>query len=113
MIDRDWPILRVAVGGISRKFNGRQEIESRHSQHDRAMIWGKEQLRAKRDTRVHAGRLDVEIKRRTNVGGIFPNEAAITRLIGALLLEQTDEWQLQRRYMQLEGWQSLVDNQLP
>ena len=56
-------------------------------------------------------RLNAEIKRRTNVVGIFPNEAAITRLVGALLLEHNDEWQLQRRYMQLEGLQSLVDNQ--
>jgi hypothetical protein len=38
-------------------------------------------------------------------------EAAITRLVGAFLLEQNDEWQLQRRYMQLEGLQSLVDSQ--
>jgi putative transposase len=43
--------------------------------------------------------------------GIFPNEPAITRLVGALLLEQNDEWSLQRRYMQLEGLQSLSDNQ--
>jgi putative transposase len=56
-------------------------------------------------------RLNAEIKRRTNVVGIFPNEAAITRLVGAMLLEQNDEWQLQRRYMQLEGLQQLVDNQ--
>jgi putative transposase len=56
-------------------------------------------------------RLNAEIKRRTNVVGIFPNEAAITRLVGAMLLEQNDEWQLKRRYMQLEGLQSPVDNQ--
>lgn len=56
-------------------------------------------------------RLNAEIKRRTDVVGIFPNEAAITRLVGALLLEQNDEWQLQRRYLQLEGLQTLVDNQ--
>ena len=56
-------------------------------------------------------RLNAEIKRRTDVVGIFPNEAAITRLVGALLLEQNDEWQLQRRYLQLEGLQSLADNQ--
>jgi putative transposase len=56
-------------------------------------------------------RLNAEIKRRTNVVGIFPNEAAIRRLVGALLLEQSDEWSLQRRYMQLEGLQTLADNQ--
>ena len=54
---------------------------------------------------------NAEIKRRTDVVGIFPNEAAITRLVGALLLEQSDEWSLQRRYMQLEGLQTLADNQ--
>jgi putative transposase len=56
-------------------------------------------------------RLNAEIKRRTDVVGIFPNEDAITRLVGALLLEQNDEWQLQRRYLQLEGLQTLADNQ--
>ncbi len=58
-------------------------------------------------------RLNAEIKRRTDVVGIFPNEAAITRLVGALLLEQNDEWQLQRRYLQLEGLQVVSDNQTP
>jgi putative transposase len=56
-------------------------------------------------------RLNAEIKRRTNVVGIFPNDAAITRLVGALLLEQNDEWQLQRRYLQLEGLQAISENQ--
>jgi putative transposase len=56
-------------------------------------------------------RLNAEIKRRTKVVGIFPNEAAITRLVGAMLLEQNDEWQLQRRYLPLEPLRALVDNQ--
>ena len=58
-------------------------------------------------------RLNAEIKRRTNVVGIFPNDSAVTRLVGALLLEQSDEWTLQRRYMQLEGLQSLSDTAQP
>ena len=56
-------------------------------------------------------RLNAEIKRRTNVVGIFPNEPAIARLVGALLIEQNDEWQLGRRYLPLEGLLSLADNQ--
>jgi len=58
-------------------------------------------------------RLNAEIKRRTNVVGIFPNDKAITRLVGAMLLEQSDEWALQRRYMQLEGLHSLSDTAQP
>jgi putative transposase len=54
-------------------------------------------------------RLNAEIKRRTNVVGIFPNDASITRLVGAMMLEQNDEWSLNRRYMQLEGLQTLCD----
>jgi putative transposase len=53
-------------------------------------------------------RLNKEVKRRADVVGIFPNEAAIIRLIGAILLEQNDEWQLQHRYMQLEAMAELT-----
>jgi transposase-like protein len=55
-------------------------------------------------------RLNGEIKRRTDVVGIFPNEAAITRLVGAILLEQSDEWATQRsRYMTLEAIGAVSD----
>jgi putative transposase len=56
-------------------------------------------------------RLNGEIKRRTEVVGIFPNEAAIVRLVGAILLEQNDEWAVQRaRYMTLETISTLSDD---
>lgn len=56
-------------------------------------------------------RLNGEIKRRTDVVGIFPNEEAIVRLVGAILLEQNDEWAVQRaRYMTLETIAVLSDD---
>jgi len=56
-------------------------------------------------------RLNGEIKRRTDVVGIFPNEDAIVRLVGAILLEQNDEWAVQRaRYMTLETIATMSDD---
>ena len=53
-------------------------------------------------------RLNKEVKRRADVVGIFPNEGSIIRLIGAVLLEANDEWQLQHRYMQTEPMAELM-----
>ena len=53
-------------------------------------------------------RLNKEIKRRADVVGIFPTEGSIIRLIGAVLLEANDEWQLQHRYMQTEAMAELT-----
>ena len=67
---------------------------------------------AQHRTKLHSTnpleRLNKEVKRRADVVGIFPNEASIVRLIGAVLLEQNDEWQLQHRYMQVEAMAELV-----
>ena len=56
-------------------------------------------------------RLNGEVKRRTEVVGIFPNDDALVRLVGAVLLEQNDEWAVQRaRYMTLETMATLSDD---
>ena len=69
------------------------------------------QHRAKIHSTNPIERLNGEIKRRSDVVGIFPNEAAVTRLIGAILLEQNDEWTVQRaRYMTLETIAPLSDD---
>ena len=61
------------------------------------------QHRAKLHSTNPLERLNKEVKRRADVVGIFPSEASILRLIGAVLLEANDEWQLQHRYMQVEA----------
>lgn len=66
---------------------------------------------AQHRTKLHSTnpleRLNKEVKRRADVVGIFPSEQAILRLLGAVLLEANDEWQLQQRYMQVEAMAEL------
>ncbi|MEO1721154.1 MAG: IS256 family transposase [Pseudomonadota bacterium] len=66
---------------------------------------------AQHRTKLHSTnpieRLNEEMKRRADVVGIFPNEASIMRLIGAVLFEQNDEWATQHRYMQVEAFSKI------
>ena len=55
-------------------------------------------------------RLNGEIKRRSDVVGIFPNDKAVVRLVGALMLEQNNEWAVSRRDMSLEGLAPVSDD---
>jgi transposase-like protein len=79
------------------------------SEHDVLAYMGfPAQHRAKLHSTNPLERLNKEVKRRADVVGIFPVEASITSLIGAVLLEHNDEWQTDRRYMQLEGMAELA-----
>jgi transposase-like protein len=75
---------------------------------------------AQHRTKLHSTntleRLNREVKRRADVVGIFPNEASIIRLVGAVLMDQNDDWSLQHRYLSLEplaGLHPAIDDEPP
>src|SRR5215216_1020836 len=79
------------------------------SEHDVLAYMGfPAQHRAKLHSTNPLERLNKEVKRRADVVGIFPSEPSIVRLIGAVLPEQNDEWQLRHRYMQVEAMAELA-----
>jgi hypothetical protein len=89
-----------APRGLSK---GRRSTPSaRNSKEDRVRIHGTKVL----------GRLNGEIKRRTNVVYILGNESAVWRLLGAFLMEQNDEYAIQNRYMSLESLATISENRM-
>jgi putative transposase len=57
-------------------------------------------------------RFNKEIGRRTDVVGIFPDDASLTRLVGMLCIEQNDEWLVGRRYLSAAAMEPLLENRL-
>ena len=98
-LEGDWPYLWIDATYLKVRQNGRIVSVA-------VIVAVGVNTDGRREVRVNG-----EIKRRTEVVGIFPNEAAITRLVGAILLEQNDEWAVQRsRYMTLETIAPVADD---
>ena len=96
-------------GGVKRSIRGIDR--SRNEEDVLACMTFPQQHRTRLHSTNPIERLNGEIKRRTDVVGIFPNEASIRRLVGAILMEQTEEWTVQRgRYMTLETLAPVCDD---
>ncbi len=106
--DKAHQVWRAASDGMRQRWP-KLGVFMDDSEHDVLAYMGfPEQHRAKLHSTNPLERLNKEVKRRADVVGIFPSEQSILRLIGAVLLEQNDEWQLQHRYMQVEAMAGLV-----
>jgi putative transposase len=101
--------LRRMVSALIATIFAQETEEAAHNQWRTVMGFPKEH-RSKIYSTNPLERLNGEIERRTDVVGIFPNEPAIYRLVGAHLLEQNGEWASQRRYMTLETLAEVGDN---
>ncbi len=107
--DRFRDVAKLMDGeGVKRSIRG---IDRSRNEHDvLAYMAFDESLRSKLHSTNPLERVNKEIKRRTNVVGIFPNREAVVRLVGALMLEQNDEWAVSRRYMPVEKLTGVCDD---